>query len=409
MLDGVESVRERLQAARVDVDAVDADRALALLESRLFARERVSRIGRYEVLARLGQGGGGVVWLAHDPELDRRVALKVLQAERLGDGSTGRRRLVREARALARFAHPNVVEIYGIEPRGAELVLVMEYVPGESVASWLDGETRSVDEVLAVFVAAGEGLAAVHALGLVHRDFKPANVMLTPSGVPGHARVKVLDFGLAGLAVARGAMPRGSVDASGEITMPGGDATLGDGDTLVGTPLFMAPEQHLGRPVDARTDQFAFCVSLWLALFGTPPFVGRDLDELARSKQGALPRAPRRSVISRATFDVIARGLASDPGRRWPSMRALLDALARSRKPRRLLPAVAIAAVGTAILATALQPSRTACADADERLAGVWDDARRNGLRVDRHADATLAALEAKLDDHAASWREAWR
>jgi tetratricopeptide (TPR) repeat protein len=164
----------------------------------------------------------------------------------------------------------------------------------------------------------------------------------------------------------------------------------------------MAPEQHAGLALDARTDQFAFCVSLWLALFGAPPFIGRDLDELARAKQGAPARVARRKDVPRALVDVITRGLAPDPEQRWPSMRTLLDAIARSRRTVRLAPVIVVLVVAVAILGAAAWSPATDCSDAEERLAGVWSR--------ERHAeDPKLVQLEAMLDDRAQRWVDAWR
>ena len=419
----------RLQAAHAGVDRVDAGRALARLENALFARGRTTSVGRYTLLTRLGQGGAGVVWLAHDPKLERRVAIKLLRREMFADAerSEAHRRLIREARALAHLSHPNVVEVYGIEHAECggialdggidaadrfDLVIVMEYIEGLTLARWLEAEPRSVAEILAAFLAAGQGLAAVHDLGLVHRDFKPANVMVG-ADARGAPRVKVLDFGLAGVA-SRTGMHEHEVTGDGiahAVTQP---PTVGSTTTIGGTPIYMAPEQHVGAALDARTDQFAFCVSLWSALYGALPFVGTSLQALALAKRTTALRLPRRTGVPRALGRVLLRGLAVDPADRWPSMRALLAAITRARAPARggvaalaLLPVLAIG-----WLARTDDPAT--CEDVEARLTGVWDPATRDGLREHLGARAgdesdLPAVLDARLDDYAQRWSGAWR
>jgi eukaryotic-like serine/threonine-protein kinase len=227
----------------------------------------VHRIDRYVVERELGAGGMGVVYLASDPELHRSIVIKVLRhpaSARPQDHS----RMLREAQAMARVSHANVVPIYDVGVHDEQVFIAMEYIDGCDLARWCE-RRHPVREVLAVMIAAGRGLAAAHRAGLVHRDFKPANVMLAKSG-----EVKVTDFGLA----------RGDHASDGELPVPRSEALIDTPITrtgaVVGTPAYMAPEQIRGRTVDARTDQFSFCVTLYEALFGERPFSGATVDEL---------------------------------------------------------------------------------------------------------------------------------
>ncbi len=272
------------------------------------------QVGRYRVLEPLGAGGMGTVFRARDPELGRDVALKVLH---VGDGDD--RSLLTEARALAALSDPNVVGVFGVvRTASRQWALAMELVEGPSLQQWLVGGLRPREEVLRVFIDAGRALAAAHAAGFVHCDFKPANVLLGTDG-----RARVTDFGLATTIGATASGPAGSVD--------GLEATVVVG-RLAGTPAYMAPEQHLGGTVDARTDQFAFCVALFEALTGVRPFRGRSLPELARAKLAyevpvELDRLPRR------LRNVLLRGLSPAPEDRHGSMDELLEALESARRP----------------------------------------------------------------------------
>ena len=254
-----------------------------------------TRIGRLVILRKLGEGGMGSVYAAYDETLDRKVAVKRLHHAR-GD----REAIVREARVLAQLSHPNVVQVHEIVETAAEVLLVLEFVQGVTLRAWA-AQSRGWREVLGVFVQAGRGLAAAHAVGLVHRDFKPDNVMLGDD-----ARVRVLDFGLAA---------------------PGRE-----GPRLVaGTPAFMAPEQLLGEPLDPRCDQFSFCLALYTCLFGQAPFVRDDLaGVLAGVDDPPRPPPPTAGVAPRLAAAVL-RGLARAPAARWPDMDALLAALEEER------------------------------------------------------------------------------
>lgn len=298
----------------------------------------------------------GVVYEAFDPELERRVALKVLRPELLERRKSVRERMLREAQALAMVEHPNVVRVFDVGLVFNSLFIAMEFVAGRTGREWLR-ENPPWRRVLEVYADAGRGLAAIHAAGLVHRDFKPSNVV-----IGGDGRVRVLDLGLAraiGLVSSeqttrsgvfrrrtgertgpRPRVPTGPRPAA-ETTGPHPTTTLLQAPmtmtgATVGTPQYMAPEQHAGDESDDRADQFAFCVSVYEALVGTRPFKGSTTDEIADAKnRGDVPAPPADSPVPKPVFRVLARGMRPDPIRRWPSMTALLTALDRARASRR--------------------------------------------------------------------------
>ncbi|MFO0635628.1 MAG: protein kinase [Nannocystaceae bacterium] len=284
------------------------------------------RIGRYRVVDRLGHGGMGVVYAAHDDELDRTVALKVLRRE-LAPGSRGRQRLLREAQAAAKLAHPNVVHVYEVGQAGERVFMAMELVRGPTLRAWQDQRERSWSEVVAIYLQAGEGLVAAHAEGLVHRDFKPDNVLVDRDGRP-----QIVDFGLA----------RAGNDGNdtGPVRATDSHAQLRELDvtrtgTVVGTPAYMSPEQLARAEPSARGDQFSFCASLFEALYGRRPFAGSTYSEIEHSlTRGSPIEPPRRAAIPRPLHDAVLRGLSRDPGDRFGSMRELLDALRTAARPR---------------------------------------------------------------------------
>ncbi|MEM6991471.1 MAG: serine/threonine-protein kinase, partial [Myxococcota bacterium] len=303
-----------------EATAVDAEASTPPGRGGLAAGDR---IGRYVVVETVGQGAMGQVARAYDPKLAREVAIKRVRTE-LREGSA-KERLVREARAMARLSHANVVPVYDVEPTDDGVALAMEYVSGGTLRDWMDAGPRTEHEVLRVLAAAGEGLAAAHRVELVHRDFKPANVLVSDDG-----RIKVTDFGLA--------KETGTEwSADGEPSQFSGSESLTREGTAMGTPRYMAPEQHEGSTADARADQFAFCVTLWEALVEAPPFAGKTLASLADQKRAGPPPWPESSAISPVVARAIRRGLATDPDRRWPSMRALLTELSSvdARRKRR--------------------------------------------------------------------------
>ena len=376
-------------------------------------------VGRYVVLSPLGAGGMGVVYAAYDPQLDRKVALKLLHTEAVSaSGATqskvdGHARLLREAQAMARLRHPNVVAVHDVGTYDERVFIAMEFVEGGTLKQWLRARPRTRQEVLSVFMQAGRGLQAAHEAGLVHRDFKPDNVLVSVKG-----QAQVLDFGLA-KATEDGERPAESRTNLGTSTL---NTNLTQVGAILGTPAYMAPEQHLGDVTDARTDQFSFCVALYEALYGNPPFHGDNLSSLANAVlSGAVAEAPRESYARVPPWlrKILLKGLSVDPIHRYPSMAALLDDLARdpsSQRRRWLLAlgagaAVALGAVGWAQLRA---ESDAMCEATREQLAGVWDDARKQQVQAAFAAagDSAFTAdtyrrIEAALDRYAATWATA--
>jgi eukaryotic-like serine/threonine-protein kinase len=367
------------------------------------------QIGRFVVRRQLGAGGMGIVYAAFDPALDREVAVKLLRRDRFRPEQleAAGERLRLEAQTAAKLAHPNVVTIFDVGTHDERVYLAMELVDGPSLQQWIKETARPWREVLAMFFQAGRGLAAAHGVGLLHRDFKPTNVL-----VGGDHRPRVVDFGLAHF----GAVPGGAVhlpdgealstasgrrgDADDAITTmgdaPGWDAAssgvfepqLGDslvpsvsitgsvsglwesrdrveittsspglgnsishmdapaggthdarhtmtGDApatatglFVGTPAYMAPELFTGAGADARTDQFAFCVALYEALWGQRPFAGHTAREIAANVVAGHMRPIPRSRIPGWLRTIVLRGLAVDPDQRHASVKSMLAAIA---------------------------------------------------------------------------------
>jgi tetratricopeptide (TPR) repeat protein/predicted Ser/Thr protein kinase len=333
------------------------------------------RLGHHVLLHELGHGGMGVVYAAYDEKLDRKVAIKLLRTR---ESAMLQRRLAREAQAMARLSHPNVVQVYEIGEWQQLAFLVMEFVDGQTLRAWLAEAPRARADVLAAFVAAGRGLAAAHAQGLVHRDFKPDNVMIRRDG-----RAMVMDFGLARGNESSDLESSGesielSIDRSSELSV-----RLTQAGALTGTPGYMAPEQFHGQDTDARTDQFSFCVALWEALYGERPFRGENVAALALAVTEGKPSAPSEHVVPTWLRRVIERGLARDPKDRWPSMDELLAALEHDPTRRR-----AGLLLGATVLALA--------------LAGIF------GARVDqaRQREAAIAACEREGQALAEAWND---
>jgi predicted Ser/Thr protein kinase len=320
----------------------------------LRALERMSdgdEIARFRVRRILGEGGMGLVYLAEDPHLGRHVAVKLLRPLPGSRAEEHQRRLLREAQVLARVAHKNLVTVYEVGVHDGVVFVAMEYVRGRTLDAWLKQKERGWAEILRAFIEAGHGLAAVHEAGLVHRDFKPGNVMVADDG-----RVLILDFGLARPSLTeRG--PGAEVDDSGnrDDDVRPADDTLGQDLTraggVLGTPAYMAPEQHLAIPADARADQFSFCVALYEALYGERPFRGRDEIELMEAVLRGLQKLPAtRGDLPLEVRRAIQRGMSVDREARFASMNDLLDVLSAAvgtaRPTRRVAPmAVAAAAL----------------------------------------------------------------
>jgi len=345
--------------------------ARARVASALFAKKQEVRVGRYHLLEMVGSGGMGVVWGAWDPELDRRVAIKLVKAEL----AAARDRILIEGQALAKLSHPNVVPVYDVGVVDEQIYLVMEWVRGKNLRAYCRGP-RTVREIVALYRAAGEGLAAAHRAGLIHRDFKPDNAMIGDDG-----RVRVLDFGLA----------RSELAPSSE-----GDLTRG-----AGTPRYMPPEQAEGRDLTPAVDQFALGVALREAL------VGRDAD----GKDADVPRW-LDAIIERAT--------AADPAARFASMDELLAALARDPATvwrRRLVVAGVVAAAGIAFTVGTLRGGNDAverCAGGKDEIARTWNPTIRATIVAHLRGLGPYGAAEAErlageLDRYAASWAGAHR
>ncbi|QRN94706.1 tetratricopeptide repeat protein [Archangium violaceum] len=351
---------------------------------------RGTAVGRYLVLERLGAGGMGVVYSAYDPELDRRVALKLLRVVALGlDAEEGRAHLLREAQAMARVSHPHVVSVYDVGTFGEQVFLAMEYVEAQTLRQWMRAAPRSWREVRDVFLDAGRGLSAAHAAGLVHGDFKPENLLVGRDG-----RVRVTDFGLA------------------RRTTPGHTP-----EVVGGTPAYMAPEQF-GREgrADARSDQFAFCVALYEALHGERPFAGDTERELAAEvRAGRVRPAPKGTGVPPWLHQLVARGLEVDPTARHPSLEALLSELTRDPARRRrwwlqVGGGVALLLLSVGLTHALHTHAARACQNAGEKVAGIWGPQQKQEAEAAFLATGRPFAQEAwksarrTLDAYTAAW-----
>ena len=393
--------------------------------SGLGERERDLVVSRYILLSRLGAGGMGLVYLAYDPSLDRKVAVKLLRP--VGDGvepaAEAHARLHREAQALAKLSHPNVVAVHDVgtydasalygTPRGEDsgqgVFLVMEYIEGATLAHWLEERPRSWQEVVAAFLAAGHGLVAAHAVGVIHRDFKPSNVLVKASG-----SVHVFDFGLA-RAAGDGDAPRTApqpesmhVTYSSTLSSP-----LTQYGAFVGTPAYMAPEQRGGENVDERSDQFSFCVALYEGLCGNRPFSGENVYALEMAKvRGVLDPPSRRRRLPKGLMRAVTRGLAAEPNDRWPTLPALLaelDGHLRRRRGRVAAAVLAVATLGAAAGAWATTRSDV-CSGASAAFADTWGEGPRAALddafaatHLPYAAD-TAARVAERLDNYRFRW-----
>jgi tetratricopeptide (TPR) repeat protein/predicted Ser/Thr protein kinase len=374
---------------------------------------RGARLGRYVILGAVGAGGMGVVYAAYDPELDRKVALKLIRPDAAPPSRRDdlRALLLREAQAMARLSHPNVIAVHDVGTFEDQVFLAMEFVEGRTLTDWLAEKDRPWHKVLDLFLQAGAGLDAAHQAGLVHRDFKPENVLVGWDG-----RVRVTDFGLARFvektSLATSATDQARPALAARSPAP---AALTRTGVLVGTPRYMSPEQLAGKSVDARSDVFSFCVALYEALCGELPFAGTTADEVEAAIACGEVREPPRSRVPPWLARVLLRGLSARREERFPTTRALLDALRadpRVRRRRWLLAAgvaLAIAAfpVGQALFGGS---ARSLCEGAAEKLAGVWDGARRaavaaNFLRSAKpYAHEAWTAVQSTLDRYAQSW-----
>ncbi|AKT41807.1 protein kinase domain-containing protein [Chondromyces crocatus] len=417
---------------RAAAEALRTSEAAAPLPPPLVARG--AAIGRYLVVERVGVGAMGQVFSAYDPELDRKVALKLLRpSSRSEQDEAGRRaRLGREAQTLAKLSHPNVVTVFDVGTWEQQLFVALEFVAGGSARDWIARAPRTWRDVVRLWVQAGRGLAAAHAAGVVHRDVKPDNVLVRDDD-----RAQVTDFGLAA-----DTRPSDTAHAARDLG-------LTETGALLGTPAYMAPDQLEGAPATEASDQFGFCVSLWEALYGSRPYEGTTIPELVKAARKGPPRAPLSAASSDdpaspgdvASLDatttsaaarpppppagvplavrrLLQRGLHPDPGQRHPSMTALVDALERvTQRPRRVGLAVVLGSVAVAAAAlfvtgfTRPVQRHPACVLAEERQQAGWDDAARTTLRETFERTGLSYARQAwELVDGAVSARaEAWR
>ncbi|MDC0675942.1 serine/threonine-protein kinase [Nannocystis radixulma] len=378
----------------------------AVLRAQLFGDEPAQpvRIGRFAVLRMLGAGAMGVVYTAYDEQLERKVAIKLLRG---GDG--GEHRLLREAQALARLAHPNVVGVHEVGVHEGRVFLAMEFVAGQAASAWQRERPRTVRETLDVYLQAGRGLAAAHAVGLVHRDFKPDNVIVGADG-----RVRVLDFGLAVLSEKTSSSEHGSGDMTLTTAVDASSQTDTAGWKIAGTPAFMAPELFCGERPDARSDQFSFCVALWHALFKRRPFVGDDLAAVIDAVvHGRLTPPPAGSKVPARVVRVVTRGLSREPAQRFATMTDLLAALEpRAGRGRVWLAAAALALGGAGAAVVFAERGPPLCAGAADELAGVWDDERRQTLHAAflatgvPFAEAAWTRAAREIDEHVDVWKD---
>jgi len=371
-----------------------------------------SLVGRYVVHARIGAGGMGVVYAAYDPDLDRKIALKFLHLGPKHDPDKYSTRLLREAQAMARLTHPNVAAIYDVGTYQGQVFIAMELIKGTTLGRWLAEHGRSWRNVRKIFLGAGRGLAAAHAAGIIHRDFKPDNVLVDDDG---HA--KVTDFGLA-RALDRSAESVDGTSADGEASPTSAlDSALTKTGAVLGTPLYMAPEQHLGKRADARSDQFSFAVALHEAVYGELPFAHETYAVLREAVSSGEIREPdKRSGAGAPGFvrEVITRALSPAPESRYPSMDAMLADLSVEPGKQRRRIAAGLAAVAFAAAAVyfgvAGRDHAPKCIDARDKLAGVWDRERVSAvhdafLATGReHAEESWTLVASALDDYASSW-----
>jgi eukaryotic-like serine/threonine-protein kinase len=409
-------------------DPFDADASIATVTMAPLPAEAVDEPPtspiheRYQVTGVIGRGGMATVYRGHDVRLGRDVALKLVTSS-----PAHRNRLLREAQALAQLAHPHVVPVYDVGTVGDAVFMAMELVEGVDLRQWLDREPRTPRAIVAVFAAAGEGLAAAHAAGLVHRDFKPANVIVGADG-----RVRVVDFGLARTAGdsdptsspamrpppaartaavgARGADPSEPV-ASSHVS-PHLESSLTRHGDVVGTPRYMSPEQRRAEATDARTDQFSFCLALYEALYGEMPFPSRQARRAFFDGTGPALEPPARPGIPGHVRRVLRRGLSRDPAARFPSMTAVVAELRRDVRGRRIAIAAGVAVVasiGVAVGSLA-RSAPEPCRGASERAAAALPaDLRERTLDALRATAAPLAPRAAsRLDEQLGRYVGEW-
>lgn len=377
-----------------------------------------SKISRFVVLSRLGSGSMGVVYSAYDPELDRKVALKLLRpglaSKPEESQAIARKRLLREAQALAKLSHPNVITIHDVGLHRKNVWLAMEYIDGETFRQWLK-TPRTWREVVGTLIAAGRGLAAAHRANLMHRDFKPDNIMVDRDG-----RVRVMDLGLA--RASDELEPPVEVDPDLELNHSNDSDLLSAQVTrvgsLLGTPPYMSPEQLKSEPYDARADIFAFCVTLWEALFGKRPFSGSTYMALTTNVlKCKFDEPPARPRVPAWLRKICLKGFAAADDR-WQSMTPVLEALERGLARDRWRRGFVVAGAGAlacAAFAGYWQLKRVQALNACEvharEIETTWNADVRGKLHASLiatgspNAEATFSRLTPILDDHRTAWQ----
>ncbi len=368
-------------------------------------------LGRYVLLEKLGAGGMGEVFAAYDPHLDRKVALKLLRAGSLS-ADEGKARLVREAQAMARLQHPNVAAVHDVGTFDERVFVAMEFIEGETLSEWLRAE-RDWKEVVRLFLLCGSGLSAAHRAGIIHRDFKPDNVLIGSDGRP-----RVVDFGLARQSsnTPPGNRPTPPPAGDGPVDVTLASPITRDG-AVMGTPGYMAPEQLAGLTTDARSDQFAFSVALYEALYGKRPFGGTTLKaHAAEIEAGKLAPVPANTRVPSWAHEVVLRGLSADPAKRFESIDAMIEKL----RPRRVATAgkrfiaalVVLSIIGLVAVSYGVFANRKlqVCAGSEKKLAGIWDEPTRQRLKTTFLAtNAPFVAdawrsVETSLNSYSKAW-----
>ena len=372
----------------------ERDPMKARIRSRLFGEpQKKSRVGRFVLESEIGSGSMGTVYAAYDEQLERRVAIKVLSEAHRGSAE----QLAQEAKSLARLSHPSVVAVHEVGRHDGQTFIAMELIDGVTLRQWWSDEPRTWVQVLDAFAEAGRGLAAAHAVGLVHRDFKPDNVLVESNG-----RVRVVDFGLARPAT----LPGRPASKDGDDALPVDVFTVTG--AWCGTPAYMSPEQFKDR-TDARSDQFAFGVALFEGLFGHRPYSGQTLKEL-RDNMAAKRIAPAQGQVPRSVRQAVERAIDPEPEARFDSMEALLSALIHDPRAKNRRIAGSILAVAAAVGLTAFIAIQTAdpCPDPSAAWSGIWDPERavqlRTALTAAGASEHAVGRVERALDDYADQW-----
>lgn len=406
-------VSEHLRQGKNAALGVSAKLMMARLANTLFESGEPPRLDRYELLHVLGRGATGIVYAAFDPQLQRKVALKLIPAGLYGDREVTDERVLAEARAIAQISHPNVVTIHEVGTTSdGDLYLSMELIDGGTLRQWnrrstSDPRPQPWRAVIDMFAAAGRGLAAVHAAGLIHRDFKPDNVLVGADAIP-----RVTDFGLARIELA----PQTSrSEPKPEATSLAGAEQL-SALMVAGTPAYMSPEQHRGEPLDARSDQFSFCVALWEATYGELPFEGIGRSALRGNVLTGKLREPKNVVAVPAWVEsALRRGLAVAREDRWPTMPDLLEVLERDRGRTRRIAIAGLAAVGLASATyftgeTLAQERDTVCLEAKRAAERVWLTSRLDAIRGAILATKVPYAIDTwrSVSANLGAYQEAW-